>query len=83
MDTSSSHERAGSTARKPLCSAGPGLTIMAIAALALFGAHSLPLGTAERVGPGAAPTILAALLLVLGIIVAAQALLRPRPDGDA
>ena len=58
-----------------------GLIIAAIAALALFDARGLPLGTAQHPGPAAAPDVLAALLLILGIIVAIEGFLRRRIDG--
>jgi len=58
-----------------------GLIAAAIAALALFDARGLPLGTAQHPGPAAAPDVLAALLFMLGIIVAIEGWLRPRTDG--
>jgi hypothetical protein len=74
--------RDGSLARQSLWgAAGPGLIIAAIAILALFNARGLTVGTAEHVGPGAAVDAIATLLLILGIIMSAQALVRRRSGG--
>jgi hypothetical protein len=59
-------------ARFRLRSIGPGLLLAAIAVLALIGARGLPVGTRSHIGPGAVPDVLAALLLVLGLVVAAE-----------
>ena len=55
-----------------------GLLISAIAVLALFGASELSLGTVQHPGPGAASDLLATLLFILGIVVAAEALVQRR-----
>jgi len=58
-----------------------GGVLAAVAALALYDARNLPPGTAMLPGPGAAPDILAALLFILGIILAIQSFLRRRSGG--
>jgi hypothetical protein len=78
-------QRAVSIARGlPWRRASGGLSIALIAAVALAGTAGLEFGTAEHPGPAAVPVILAAILLVLGIIVAVEELLQgaPRPNGD-
>jgi hypothetical protein len=54
--------------------------LAAVAALAIYSAHGLSYGTAAHVGPGLVPTILAALLFILGLAVAAERLWQ-RPIG--
>jgi len=74
---------AGPTVQRPLWrAAGPGLLLSAVAVLALVGASGLPLGTAQHPGPAAASNMLAALLFILGIVVAAEGLLQRRFGGD-
>ncbi len=48
----------------------PGAVLVAIAGLTLYSGSVLPPGTGMHPGPGAAPDIVAALLFILGIIVA-------------
>jgi len=60
----------------PWRSASGGLSIALIAVVALVGVSGLPFGTAEQPGPAAVPAILAALLLVLGIIIAIEGILQ-------
>jgi putative tricarboxylic transport membrane protein len=50
----------------------PGAGLAAVAALALYGTRTLSYGTAAHMGPGFVPTILAALLFILGLAVAAE-----------
>jgi hypothetical protein len=50
----------------------PGAVLAAGAALAFYSAHGLTYGTAAHVGPGLVPAVLAALLFILGLVVAAE-----------
>jgi hypothetical protein len=52
----------------------PGAVLAAVAALAFYSVHGLSYGTAEHVGPGFVPAILAALLFILGVVVAIEGL---------
>jgi hypothetical protein len=56
------------------CVAGPGLVIAAIAVAALVDLRGVLFGTAIHLGPSALPTVLAALLLILGVIIAVERL---------
>jgi hypothetical protein len=60
--------------------ATPGVLLAAVAALAFYGAHRLSYGTAAHSGPGLVPTVLAALLFILGLVVAIEGLWQ-RPIG--
>ncbi len=50
----------------------PGAVLAAVAALAFYKAQGLSYGTAGHAGPGSVPTVLAALLFILGLAVAAE-----------
>lgn len=54
-----------------------GLMFIGFGAGALWFARHLPIGTAMRMGPGYVPHALAYLLLVLGFVIAAIALIYP------
>ena len=54
-----------------------GLMFIAFGALALWFGRHLPVGTTMRMGPGYIPHALAYLLLVLGFVIAAVALIYP------
>jgi len=54
-----------------------GLMFVGFGAGALWLARHLPVGTAMRMGPGYIPHALANLLLVLGFVIAAMALIYP------
>jgi hypothetical protein len=62
--------------------AAPGLLLAAVAVLTLLGTSGLPLGNARHLGPAAMPDMLAALLLVLGIVIAIERTLARRIGGD-
>jgi hypothetical protein len=51
-----------------------GLIFICFGVLALLLARSLPMGTAMRMGPGYFPTMLGAMLALLGLIVSARGL---------
>lgn len=59
-----------------------GLMFFALGAAFSLGAFSYNVGSAARMGPGYFPALLGGLLAVLGLVVAASALGRPRPDGS-
>jgi peptidoglycan/LPS O-acetylase OafA/YrhL len=59
--------------------ASGGLGIALIALVALAGTAGLEFGTVEHPGPAAVPVILAAILFVLGIVVAIEELLKGAP----
>ena len=50
----------------------PGAVLVAVSVLAFFSVRGLSYGTAAHVGPGVVPTVLAALLFILGLVVAIQ-----------
>jgi hypothetical protein len=52
----------------------PGTVLLACALLVFYAGRGLSLGTAAHAGPGFLPTILAALLFILGLTVAAERL---------
>jgi peptidoglycan/LPS O-acetylase OafA/YrhL len=56
-----------------------GLGIVLVAVIALAGTAGLEFGTAEHPGPAAVPVVLAAILFVLGIVVAIEELLKGAP----
>jgi hypothetical protein len=64
-----------------LRASGAGLFIMAVGVVAFFGASGLPLGSAQHLGPGAAPSVLAVILFILGIVIAIEGLARTRVGG--
>jgi hypothetical protein len=59
-----------------------GAALAAVAASAFYGAHGLSIGTAIHAGPGLVPTILAALLFILGLLVAIKGLWQRPIDGE-
>jgi hypothetical protein len=65
---------AGATAQQQWYAAGPGLVMVAVAVAALLDLRSIPFGTAIHLGPGAVPGVLAAALLVLGVVIAVERL---------
>jgi|HubBroStandDraft_4_1064222.scaffolds.fasta_scaffold211961_2 hypothetical protein len=52
----------------------PGAALAAVAALAFYSVYGLSNGTAVHIGPGRIPAILAALLFILGLVVAIERL---------
>jgi hypothetical protein len=56
---------------------GAGLIFIAIGVLFGLGALGLELGTALRMGPGYFPLVLAGILVVLGLVILAQAIGHP------
>jgi len=58
----------------------PGAVLAGVAMLAFYAGRGLSYGTAEHIGPGFLPAILAALLFIFGVIVAIEALWH-RPIG--
>lgn len=63
---------AGQAGRVRWREVGPGAVLAAIAALALFSGHELPVGTGPHPGPGAVLDVVAVLLFILGIVVAVE-----------
>jgi hypothetical protein len=51
-----------------------GLTFFSFGVLAVLLARGLPIGTTMRMGPGYFPTVLGALLALLGVIISARGL---------
>jgi len=45
-------------------------------------AQQYALGSAQRMGPGYFPTVLGALLAILGLVIAIRGMTREGPDGD-
>jgi hypothetical protein len=71
----------GDMPKSELRRAVPGVVLAAVAALAFYKAQGLSYGTAAHGGPGFAPTILSALLFILGLVVAAEGFWRRPIDG--
>lgn len=65
---------------KPRDLAG-GLLVMAVGAGFLLSGRTLTFGSALRMGPGYFPTILSVLMILLGAVIALQALRRPYREG--
>jgi hypothetical protein len=61
----------------------PGAVLAAIAALALLSGYGLPVGTGPHPGPGAMPDVVAALLFILGIVVAVEGYFQRQIGGAA
>jgi hypothetical protein len=59
----------------------PGAALAAVAALAFYSVYGLSNGTAVHIGPGLIPAILAALLFILGLLVAIERLWQ-HPSGE-
>jgi hypothetical protein len=57
------------------------LIFIALGSISMTMALGYPLGTTHRIGPGALPLIVSALLVAVGIGLAAQCLLRGREAG--
>jgi putative tricarboxylic transport membrane protein len=54
-----------------------GLMFVGIGALALTLAHNYPMGSALRMGPGYFPNVLGGIMILFGILMMGQGILRP------
>jgi hypothetical protein len=72
IDESSVSGRSAAAARAGWRDIAPGLLLAAVAGLAYFSVRNLPGSTDGVLGPGSMPRILAAILFVLGAVVAVE-----------
>ena len=60
----------------------PGVGLAAVAVLALYGTRTLSYGTAAHMGSGFVPSILVALLFILGLAITAEGFLQRSIGGE-